>query len=629
LRQLYEEAGDTDSLRTRASAIVYSYKKAGVDVGVYAKEFEDTLGVKPYGLEREIKEEDVKGRSGLQEVLEGVLGEAEALEVMRGLEDVFKTASPYRDSIIEVLDFEKQLYAVANLRKFIIVRARRVEGRGLVYKERVADAAPVEVILYESPIGGVEKFEIKWKSLTRNKIIAIGPAPIAEHIARLKEGNLIISQRLAEDVIPAVIQGFVKKGRAEVREELDSPGFYEIEGRIVSVRFPVEHDLDGLREALRLLRELGDVWFKHAVDKFSTTIKWAILAPFSYIYKLRNRWVPWLYLYGVSKTGKSTFGDIVLSIWGLGVEHAKTGGHIDTPAKVGRVLSESTFPVVINEPMGALVKEDVVEIIKNAVERPHARGKHVRGTYISIPSLAPLLFTSNRYLPRDDTLLRRFIVLNFTYEDRIPGERSREFDAKVRPRFNVLKHIGFFTAKYAIENGLPEEPWEFPRKVLEEAFKAVGEETPKWVQLSLVVEENFEEIYENMKELIRAHIVKRVNEEYARLIGKLIVEGPREGDYQVKDRAEVSVRERISIVLEKGLLPWAIVQGGVVYITTMIREELRNIIGDMSMKSLAQLLEWNYIPKKSFKIKKSVVNKSVIEVPVEDFIDFLTPEASS
>jgi P4 family phage/plasmid primase-like protien len=86
LKQLYEESGDSDPIKVRASAIVYTYKKAGIDVDAYAGEFEELFGVRPYGLEREIGEEAVKGISGIREIAEALLGEEKALEVVRELE---------------------------------------------------------------------------------------------------------------------------------------------------------------------------------------------------------------------------------------------------------------------------------------------------------------------------------------------------------------------------------------------------------------------------------------------------------------------------------------------------------------------------------------------------------------
>jgi len=153
LKALRDKTGDSDSLKTRASAIVYSYRKAGVDLEPHARALEELLGVKPYGLEREINEEEVKGKTGLQEILEQVLGEERAIDVIRQVEEIFGAASPYKgDSIVVLLDYEKQLYAVANLGKLVVVRATRRDGR-LAYKEKVFGIHTMELKGISNPKG--------------------------------------------------------------------------------------------------------------------------------------------------------------------------------------------------------------------------------------------------------------------------------------------------------------------------------------------------------------------------------------------------------------------------------------------------------------------------------------------
>jgi hypothetical protein len=86
LKALYHETGDSDPLRMRAGAIVYSYKKAGVGLEAYSSPLRELLGVEPYGLEREVDEAEVKGKAGLQEILKEALGKGEASRVLRELE---------------------------------------------------------------------------------------------------------------------------------------------------------------------------------------------------------------------------------------------------------------------------------------------------------------------------------------------------------------------------------------------------------------------------------------------------------------------------------------------------------------------------------------------------------------
>jgi hypothetical protein len=623
LKALYDKTGDGDSIRTRASAIVYSYRKAGVDLGPYVRALEEVLGVKPYGLEGEIREEEVKGRSGLQEILEQVLGEERALDVIRQVEEIFGTASPYKgDSIVELLDYEKQLYAVANLRKLVVVRATRRDGR-LVYRERVFEGAPVEVEVYVNPVGGVTKYKVRWAvdQRVRPRPLDLGPAYVDDIVDRLILEGLVYHSRLAPDILRAVLNGFLRKGRAIVRTELESPGFYEFEGKLIAVGYEVrEPSREELRESLELLNELGEEWFKQAIERFSTVIKWGAIAPFNYIYKIRKRWIKWLYLYGASNTGKTTMALIAtIYMWGLRESvHVKSGASIDTVAKVGHILSQSTLPVVVNEPGGALGDEAVVELLKNAIESPIARSKHHKGSYVDIPALAPVVFTSNKYLPRDDALLKRFKVLRFTPGDRIPQERVKEFEVKVKPRLQKLKAIGQFIASYVLKHGLGEDPEAYAVKLLEEAYKTAGLTPPKWLYLE-VGAEDVGEVYESIVEQIRGYILKRVNEEYNKYVGRVDVETSEGLDRRY--RWQLPLEERLKIVLEYQLIPWLLDGGEEVIVTGGLVEDLKYIVGDIGgLKGLAELVGWEYAVR-----RVGGKNAKVAVTRVKDFVRFLAP----
>ena len=616
LKMLYDETGDKDPVKTRASAIVYSYKKAGIDIGQFAEEFEAIFGVKPYGLEREISEEMIKGRTGLQEILEQALGEEEALAVIKEIEEILQAGSPFRDSIIEILDYEKQLYAVANLRKLITCRARR-EGKRLVYKERVAIGAPTEVVYYVNPIGGVGKYQVKWETATRPRPLTIGPALLEDIVDRIKAEGLIVNSKLVYDIIAAIIEGFIRRGKAEIREEIEAPGFYLIEDKVIAIKVDIsEPSIEELREALLLLNELAENWFKHVIDKFSTTIKWGVIAPFSFIYKQQGKWVKWLYLYGKSGTGKTTLGKIVLNMWGVDLVNFKTGSSIDSVARIGEVLSKSTFPVLVIEPAGALAKEDVVEVIKASIEGTVARGKFYRGSYIEIPALACIIFTSNMFLPRDDALLRRLKVLNFTYGEIIPVDKAKEFESRILPLIkSKLKPLGRFIANYMIKNK-PRDPEQDAIRVLETAYKITGLEMPKWVYIE-VKDIDIHEIYENMIEQIRNYLLDRINKEYVRAIGKVTSIEERGLD----EFTQIDISRRVVNVLENQLIPWIIKKGDEVIITTGVISELQQVIGDIGgLKSIAELLGWEYS-------KRKIGGHSiwVITTTLDNFIKFLIP----
>ena len=626
LKMLYEETGDTDSLKARTSAIVYSYKKIGVDVDAYAKEFEDVLGVKPYGLEKEVSEEQIKGKTGLQEVLEDVLGEEQALAVIKEIEDIFGAASPFRDSVFEILDYEKQLYAVANLRKLVVARARRSES-GFKYRERVAIGAPVEVAVYVNPVGGVTKYQVRWETATRPKPIVVGPALLEEIVDRLKAEGLIVASRLAYDVLTAVVEGFIRKGRAVIKTDIDAQGFFVVDGKLVAANIDIEKPgAEDLRKALELLNELSEVWYAHARERFAAVVRWGIVAPFIFAYKQRGRWYRWLYLFGPSSTGKTTLASIALAVWGITLPNTrfeKTGASIDTIARLGHVLSQTTLPILVNEPGNALNKEDIVEAIKNAVENPTARGRFYRGSYVEIPALAPLIFTSNRYLPRDDALLRRFAVVSFSFGEKISGEKAGEFEEKVKPRLGVLKALGNFAASYILDKystSFGKDLDKLAVEVLEEAYRAVGMEIPRWIYL-----EHREEgdVYEDIRESVRSFLVNRITEAYTRFVGKVIAEY--DTGVKVFDRASIVFENRVKVVLQENLIPWLILKDSDVYITSDILQELKGVVGDMSLRSLAELLGWMY-EEFSIRTRGMVISRYMAKVSLKDFVEFLVPK---
>jgi predicted RNA-binding Zn-ribbon protein involved in translation (DUF1610 family) len=84
---LYVTTKDTDSIRMRGSAIVYSYEKAGISVD--KRRLAEILGEEPYGPEV-IPQEEIKGISGLYEIFQSAgIGEEEISSRMEKLEKIF------------------------------------------------------------------------------------------------------------------------------------------------------------------------------------------------------------------------------------------------------------------------------------------------------------------------------------------------------------------------------------------------------------------------------------------------------------------------------------------------------------------------------------------------------------
>jgi len=567
----------------------------------------------------------VKGQlEGVQEILEEVLGEERALATIKRIEEILGVASPYKsDSVFELLDYKKNLYALANLRSKITARVEWTDN-GIIYRERIMPVAPVEITVYVNPFGGITQYEILFEGI---RTLRLGPAPIEDIIARLKAEGLVYHSRLVADVLSALVNGFIRKGRAVIKEEIESPGFYIIENELVCVKWTPkkvdEIDRKELREALELLNQLHNNWYGHAKERFATLIKWFIIAPFIYVYKQKGKWVEWLYLHGTSRSGKTTMAEIGLKIWGLGHGWIKAGTSIDTVPRLGYVLGQGTFPTLINEPGGALSREDIKEAIKNSVENTIARGRYVRGTYTEMPALSPLCFTANVFLPNDDALLRRLIVLRFTFGDREKvKEREQVFDKEIKPQLDKLSIIGYCAFILFSDNWKRyiEIGWKrASEEILTLIYKWAGLKAPKWIK---EWQETPFDIYEEYRESIRSYLVKRINEEYSRHIGRVVVED-RTGITNLP-KADIDLETRIKIVLSNQLLPFAFLKydkdGTTVIFTSSLTDELRKVIGDIGgLKSIAELLGWEY---KLFRIKNKVVKGAGISL--EEFIEFLS-----
>ena len=620
---LYVETRDDEDLKKRAGGLLYSYVKAGVDMEKYISELEKTFNVK-LDIPRVGEEEDLKGKSGIQELLEETMEEEEALKSLIALEKIFGVASPYQaDSVFEVLNEEKRIYAVANLRRKILARVEWVKDKNnqnkLIYKEHVAGAVPVRVEIFVNPIDQTPKYKIEFETITGRRF-TIGSAFIDEIIDMLKVYGVVKSRRLIEDVLTAVVLGFERKGRAIIKEEVESAGFFFIKNQLRAVKYEVKRpSQEELLEAVNLLNELGEKWYSHIQSKFATIIRWGIVAPFAFAIKQKKyRWLPWLYLHGSSHTGKSTLGEIILNLWGHQV--ILGGSAINTQPRLGQLLSSSTFPVVVNEVAEAIERSEIVEMIKSAVESTIARGKFIKGVYREIAAYASVIFTSNRTLPKDDALLRRFLVLTFTYAERTSKEKAQEFDAQIKPKLHKLQAIGQFVADEVLKNPdvLSKHYDEVALILLKKAYETVGLTLPEWLYLK---EKEEIDVFEHLKERILAFLIKRINDDTAKYFGKIEVyvesDQDEEGRWERISRTETEFSWRVETLLKNDWIPWALLKDGMVYIFPTFADEMENIIGDIGgLKSIAEIMGWEY---GTFRINRNTVRKCA-RVRFEDFI---------
>ena len=217
LKILYENSKDKDPISERVKIIVHSYRKAGIDIEPYKKEFEEALGVSGLDFTNSF---DLFHVDSLQELLMKRESVARALYIIKRIEEILGTASPFRDSVFGKLSYStyKQTYVVANLLDLQVVKAIRIEET-IQYIDVVFEGAPTELTVIVDPLTGEREFQIKWEVKSQRTPILIPPSKLNTIVAKLKSQGFVISSRDAADALSVLINAYIEKGKAIIKEK--------------------------------------------------------------------------------------------------------------------------------------------------------------------------------------------------------------------------------------------------------------------------------------------------------------------------------------------------------------------------------------------------------------------------
>ncbi len=253
----------------------------------------------------------------------------------------------------------------------------------------------------------IRLYEIEFE--TPNGIyFKIGPKSIEDIVLDLRSKGVVYKIKLAEEALTALLNAYQREKRVIIKSELETPGFYFENGRIISYKTEQsEISHEEVKECARILNELSAKYKRK--DVFATVIKWAIISPFSYAPKQiqhDDRWLPWLYLHGWTNTGKTTAGRIELSVWRKHNDRRKHDigfANVDNIARFGRAVGYNTYPVLINEvQLNDDRQKQLVEGLKHAVQSQTARARlKTKSAAEFIAALSPCILTSNSSPPDD------------------------------------------------------------------------------------------------------------------------------------------------------------------------------------------------------------------------------------
>ncbi len=474
------------------------------------------------------KEKDpqgVRGYSGLEEIFEQVKNEysldADPLETLSVLQEVVGKKTVGKDSLLVYTRFDKPSGYLNSKRKKGIYAFKKEDGKVRLVKE-IMRACVEDVRIVRNPYTNATQFSVDFRTKTGRLMEVQGS--FRDILARLEAEALIVNKG-ADVAVSSILSVAEETGMAEVIDDLDVQGFFiNKDGEIVANwEFP-ESNEEKIIDALIILNDLIVKWFDKD-PKAVAVIKWGLLSPFFFVRKQMelSPW-KWIFLLGTGGTGKSTLLQIIAYIYGVPLALMEiSAGSISTEARLGRKLSQWSFPFVVNEAKGIFTgNEEVRELIKNAWDRITFRGKYREGQFIEELSLAPLAFTSNEHIEFTQAELRRVDVFLFSWRNRIPEEKRLEFESW-KKSLKGLEYLGReifeIIREHKDEVLIAESYFQAGEYLLERLYSKFVLDIPDWVYIKPNEEDFFgterdyqAEIKDGIITLLKAYVVGRLRE---------------------------------------------------------------------------------------------------------------------
>ena len=511
----------------------------------------------------------------------------------------------------------------------------------------VVEAVPQKLIVFDSPLLDQPRtFKIIWTSnVTNRNFVTAGEstgATIQEIEQYLINAGFSHSPRLVSGAISCTINTMIEKGMAEIKEDIDNPGFYynPDNDKVTAVKKPcnVPSKLEMAKTA-KILDSLTH-FFKENLETLSTVLKWFMMAEFSYAMKQAGKWMPWMYLKGSAGSGKTTVGKIGLYIHSIpNTENNIGGSSFDTVARLGAKVSRDCNPILVNEPAAVFNRRSTNEMVKVCVESTTGRSKYKGSYFGGIPAFAATCFTANQYLPEDDALIRRLYVLSFSYSQRKSEFQKKEFENTFHintPTISILRdlqYLGQFAASEIVgEPSLLLDDWKITAdKIISDFYDTLGADVPEWLTL-WAESESLEDLDDTQREDIRNFFVQEFNNARKKVNTY--------DTYGNKTNATLDVEEATTSgdftdvnwnIVNNRMLTYAIPKtskNGTKYIC--LTQGLRKAIGDnlsfcSDLKSLGELLGWQYQAVQLGDEKRVM---KVLKVNFDEFMSFLYPNVT-
>lgn len=539
---------------------------------------------------------------------------------------------------------------IINFKKKQILRSQSymtAKGDSKAKITPIVEAVPDKLIVYDSPLlEQPRSFKIIWTSkVTNRNFITSGEtmgATIPEISRYLIDAGYSHNPRLVEGALSCVINTLIINKLAVIKTDIDNPGFYydPTNDKITAIKKEVRvPSLEQMAKCALWLDKLSMAYTGYTAT-LATVLKWCLMSEFSYAMKQAGDYMPWLYLKGTSKAGKTTLARIGLFIHGEPSTENDVGGtSIDTVARLGVKVSKSCDPLVVNEPASVFNRKSTKEMIKLCVESTLARSKYTGASYGGIPAFAPILFTANMYVPEDDAIINRLHVISFSYSQRKSNYEKKEFEHKFRVKsphispLRNLKFLGQFAATEVMGNpGVLLDDWKKTADNIISAFyEHIGTDVPEWL-LKWEESESIGDLDDSQREDIRNFFVSEFNNARKKIN---VYDSYGNRSTSTLDVEEATTSEDFTDVnwgiVNNRMLTWAIPftsRNGTKYVclTQGLRKALGNYLSYCDdLKGIGELLGWNV---KSVRVGDNKSVMKVIKVDFKEFMGFLYPNVN-
>ena len=287
------------------------------------------------------------------------------------------------------------------------------------------------------------RISISFKAQGNRRVQTVTAREVKELDLLLQKYSFMRDQAKSKSLFTKIIAAYRSKGMIDTRFELPVPGVFLNEDKSRLLRGDGDKLVPLEAPTKKSLRDALDVWdrlhnvFKADDAKLAHILRWGLVCPFSYILKTEYQWIPMLFIYGASRTGKTTLAEIALSPYTRITPDISVGGSSsDTEYRLGNTISKTGYGVIINEPQQILEKNSLLEMLKRATESRYCREKMEDGVHVRIPAYSNIIFTSNAILPDDDSIIRRMEFIEFTISERMTGTDQKEF-------YNEFNHVNW------------------------------------------------------------------------------------------------------------------------------------------------------------------------------------------